>query len=932
MEEWIKIKGAREHNLKCIDVAIPVGRITAITGVSGSGKSTLAFDTLYAEGQRRYVESVSSYTRQFLERMSRPRVDSIEGLRPAVAIGNSEAPRSSRSTVGTGTETYDYLRLLFARIGKTYCRECGVEVASDTVQAAVDEILSRRAGSVLIAFSPGHFEPGEFSKIARHLQASGFLRVYSEGKIFELENLKTTDVRRWRDVLVLVDRIRTDSHNVERLTDSMTTAFEKGGGKAVVITEEEEIVSFDRRFRCNVCGREYPEPTPLLFSFNSPYGACKQCRGFGNILEFDRELVVPDENKSLSAGAIVPWAGQWKPYFLWQFKKLTNKGGIRLDVPFKKLSEEQKSILLHGTKGFAGVMPFLERLKKKSYKSNARFLVKKFQRQVVCHECNGDRLRKEALDVKVGSQNISAITSMNVDSAVEFFSSLSLTTYEEQVTGRILSEIKSRLGFLKEVGLGYITLDRLSRTLSGGELRRIEIANAMGSGLVDSLYVLDEPTTGLHARDSERLISVLKRLSRAGNTVVVVEHDRDVVRAADWIVDLGPLAGKRGGEVIYQGNLSGLLEHDESLTGRYLSGRERVHVTGKRRTPGGHRIVIKGAREHNLKDFTVEIPVGLFVCVTGVSGSGKSTLVSDILYRQLAFEKGKSVLKAGAHAGLEGEDLISDVRLVDQTSIGKTPRSNPVTYVKAFGPIREIFASLLESRKRGHTPGTFSFNVPGGRCETCQGAGSIKVEMYFLADVFVTCDACGGTRYRKEILDIRYRGKNISQVLDLTVDEAISFFSGHPGACEKLWILKTVGLGYLTLGQPANALSGGEAQRLKIAAELMESSARGVLYVLDEPTVGLHPADVKNLVEVLHKLVERGNTVLVVEHNVEFIASADYCIDLGPEGGDEGGYVVACGTPEEIAGAQGSYTGKYLTRYLGVSSRGASNRRSRNRK
>ena len=932
MEEWIKIKGAREHNLKCVDVAIPVGRITAITGVSGSGKSTLAFDTLYAEGQRRYIESVSSYTRQFLERMSRPDVDSIEGLRPAVAIGDSEAPRSTRSTLGTTTEIYDYLRLLFARIGRTFCSACGIEVVSDTVQGAVDQIVNHKTGAVLIAFPLGHFEPKEFPAIAEQLRAAGFLRVYSDGNILELENLKAVDSGKLREILVVVDRIPAKGRDVERLTDSMATAFEKGTGRAVVITEDDEVLRFDRSFRCNVCGKEYPEPTPLLFSFNSPYGACKQCRGFGNILEFDLELIVPEETKTLSEGAIAPWAGQWKPYFLWQFKKLTKTTGIRLDVPFRKFSEEQKNILLHGTKGFAGVMPFLERLKRKSYKSNARFLVKKFQRPVVCHECNGNRLRPEALNVRVGGQNIAATTSMNVDRAVEFFSSLSLSPYEEQVASRILSEIKSRLYFLKEVGLSYITLDRLSRTLSGGELRRIEIANALGSGLVDSLYVLDEPTTGLHARDSERLISVLKHLSRTGNTVVVVEHDRDVVRAADWIVDLGPLAGKKGGEVVYQGELRDLLQNDESLTGRYLSGKERVHVSEKRRKPGKHSIVVKGAAEHNLKDLTVEIPTGLFVCVTGVSGSGKSTLVSDIIYRQLAFEKGKSVLKAGAHDGLSGGDSISDVRLVDQTPIGKTPRSNPVTYVKAFGPIREIFASLLESRKRGYTAGTFSFNVTGGRCETCEGAGSIKVEMFFLADVFVTCDSCGGTRYRKEVLDIKYRGRNISQVLGLTVDEAISFFSGHPSACQKLWILKTVGLGYLTLGQPANALSGGEAQRLKIAAELLEASARRVLYILDEPTVGLHPADVKNLVEVLHKLVERGNTVLVVEHNVEFIASADYCIDLGPEGGDEGGFVVARGTPEEIARSKGSYTGKYLTRYLDVSSRYTSDRKSRSRK
>jgi len=925
MDEWIKIKGAAEHNLKCVDVAIPVGKITAITGVSGSGKSTLAFDTLYAEGQRRFIESVSSYTRQFLERMSRPLVESIEGLRPAVAIGASEPPRSARSTVGTGTEIYDFLRLLFARIGRVYCVRCDVEVVSDSVQDAVEKIQNLETGTVLIAFPLEHFQPKEFSAVLKRLLAAGFLRLYFDGKILELEKLNANDQKKLSaagDALVVVDRIQVKRENADRLSDSMTTAFDKGGGKSVAVTSDGRVVKFDRSFRCSICGADYPEPSPLLFSFNSPYGACSTCRGFGNILEFDPELIVPDESKTLAEGAIVPWAGQWKPFFLWKFKKLNQKPGIRLDVPFKSLTEEQKRILLHGTKGFPGVFPFLERLKKKTYKSGARFLVKRFQRPVVCHECKGTRLRPEALYVKVGGRNIAEVTSLDVDMAVEFFQSLDLGAFEEQVARRILSEIRTRLYFLREVGLGYITLDRLSRTLSGGELRRIEIANALGSGLVDSLYVLDEPTTGLHARDSERLVSVLKRLSRAGNTVVVVEHDRDVVNSADWIVDLGPLAGRRGGEVVYQGELPGLLLSEESLTGLYLSGKARVNPPGERRKPGRKKVVVKGAREHNLKNLTVEIPAELFVCVTGVSGSGKSTLVSDIIYRQLAFEKGKSVLKAGSHDALLGGELISDVRLVDQAPIGKTPRSNPVTYVKAFGPIREIFASTLEARKRRYTAGTFSFNVPGGRCEHCEGAGSIKVEMYFLADVFVTCDVCCGRRYKKEVLDIEYKGRNISQVLDLTVDEAISFFSGHPAACEKLWILKTVGLGYLTLGQPANALSGGEAQRLKIAAELLESGARHVLYILDEPTVGLHPADVRGLVEVLHKLVERKNTVLAVEHNIEFVASADYCIDLGPEGGDEGGRVVAFGTPEEVAKAKGSYTGKYLTRYFAASNRG----------
>ena len=916
MTEWIRIRGARQHNLKNVDVDIPVGMITVVTGVSGSGKSTLAFDTLYAEGQHRYMESVSSYTRQFLERMARPDVDSIEGLRPAVAIGSSEAPRSSRSTVGTSTEIYDYVRLLFARVGTTYCSNCGIPVASDSVETAEEEVTRRSGKQVLVGFPLGQIGFRELNALSAGLQAAGFVRVYSEGRVFDLAELAQGDFKKQREVFVLVDRLRVASGGRERLRDSLATAFEKGGGKAVVVLEDGETLRFDRGFRCSKCGREYPEPTPLLFSFNSPYGACPNCRGFGNVLEFAPDLVVPDETKTLAQDAILPWAGQWRSYFMAELRKFSKRSGLPLDVPFSRLTQDQKEALFHGAEGFMGVMQFLERLKRKRYRSSARFLVKRFQRPVLCHACGGSRLRPEALCVRLGGEHIAAVSGKDVSAALEFFARLSLSPQQEKVAERVLHEVWSRLNFLNEVGLGYITLDRLSRTLSGGELRRIEIANALGSGLVDSLYVLDEPTTGLHARDSERLVSVLKHLSGTGNTVLVVEHDREVVRSADWAVDLGPRAGRRGGEVVYQGDTRGLFECDSSLTGLYLSGRESVPPPRKRRKPGAHKIVVKGAREHNLKNLNVEIPLGLFVCVTGVSGSGKSTLVTDILYRQLALDKQKGTLQPGLHSKVTGSNLVTDVRLVDQTPIGKTPRSNPVTYVKGFAPIRELFASTLEARKRKYTAGTFSFNVAGGRCETCQGAGSTKVEMYFLADVFVPCHTCGGSRYRREVLDVRYRGKNITQVLDLTVDEAISFFSDSPATCEKLWTLKRVGLGYLALGQPATALSGGEAQRLKIARELLEPDATGVLYLLDEPTVGLHPDDVKNLVDVLHRLVDRGNTVLVVEHNIELIASCDYCLDLGPEGGEDGGRLVAAGTPEELAGAPGSHTGAYLTRYL----------------
>ncbi|MFH0778186.1 MAG: excinuclease ABC subunit UvrA [Candidatus Eisenbacteria bacterium] len=916
MDEWIRIRGARQHNLKNIDVDVPVGRITAITGVSGSGKSTLAFDTLYAEGQRRYVESVSSYTRQFLERISRPDVDSVHGLRPAVSIGSSEAPRSARSTVGTTTETYDYLRLLYARIGKTYCPECGTIVVSDTLQSSVDRVMARVGETALIAFPLSSSELAGFEETAANLRSGGFLRVYSRGRIFELETLKPEQIRKRSQILVVVDRIAVSRENGARITDSMATAFERGSGSAAVVMGKDEVVRFDREFKCSKCGPDFIQPTPLFFSFNSPYGACKHCRGFGNVLEFEPELIVPDKNKSISQGAILPWANQWRLYFSKELRKLSERTGLRLEIPFGRLNSEEVERVLRGTEGFLGVLPFLEKLKQKSYKSSARFLIKKFQRPILCRECGGQRLRPEALNVRVGGMSIASACAMDVGRARGFFSQLPLSDFERRVAGHVLDEITSRLRFLEEVGLSYVTLDRPSRTLSGGEVRRIELANALGSGLVDTLYVLDEPTTGLHARDSERLVAVLRRLSRAGNTVVVVEHDREVVKAADWVVDLGPLAGRRGGEVVYQGELAGLLEAEDSLTGSYLSGRAKVSAGKKRRKVTSKKILIRGVREHNLKGFDVEIPLGLFVCVTGVSGSGKSSLVTDILFNQIALDKRKGVLQPGLHAGLDGSGLVHDVRLVDQTPIGKTPRSNPVTYVKAFAPIRELFASLPEARKRRYSPGTFSFNIPGGRCETCQGAGSTKVEMYFLADVFVTCDDCGGRRYGKEILEVRYRGRNISQVLELTVDEAMSLFSDRPLACEKLWFLKRVGLGYLTLGQPATSLSGGEAQRLKIARELLDLSARDVLYVLDEPTVGLHPSDVRNLVQILHELVDRGNTVLVVEHNVELIASADYCIDLGPEGGEEGGRLVAAGTPEELIRRADSYTGKYLSRYL----------------
>ena len=1026
--ESIIVRGARTHNLKNIDFEIPHNALTVVTGVSGSGKSSLAFDTIYAEGQRRYVESLSAYARQFLERIEKPDADHIEGIAPAVAIRQKNTTRSPRSTVGTATEVYDYLRLLFARIGRTYCIQCGTEVKRDTVDEVADAVLGFGEGTRLnvlfpvIASShhtsntnhslndviPDRFsgeelfdkprtgsaftvkadsstahqdsqanptaslgmtgtkgrgkkktrkpvQPASFDATRARLfelRQRGFNRLFQRGRIFEFSTPESLlDINFAEPVFVLVDRISVASDSRARIVDATEIGFRESGEvifqTAPRENESPQQLRFSQRFECKNCGIKYAEPEPRLFSFNNPYGACPRCQGFGNTIDFDLALVIPDTSRTLNEGAIDPWTKpKYRPYAT-EMKRFARSAGIPLDVAWANLEPEQQKLIINGDRKFPGIRGFFNYLERKKYKLHVRVLLSRYRGYSVCSECNGARLRREAQQVKIGGKNICEVCSMTVEDAGKFFEQVQLRAQESDIAERLLHEIRSRLRFLNEVGLEYLRLDRLTSTLSGGEAQRIQLATSLGSNLVGTLYVLDEPSIGLHNRDTHRLINILHGLRDLGNTVLVVEHDPDVMRASDYILDLGPGAGEHGGRIVAGGTYEQIQRTPGSLTGRYLADELHIQVPTSRRKPGRRQITIQGARAHNLKNIDVTIPLGILVAITGVSGSGKSTLLHDVLYQALSRMKKQSENshfsqnqgevghppRPSVLDAIEGEEFIDEIVLVDQSPIGRTPRSNPVTYIKAFDGIRDLFAATPEAHKRGFSAGHFSFNVPGGRCETCQGDGTVTVEMQFLADVELLCEECKGRRFKPEVLEVRYRGKNIHEALEMTVREAMHHFAGTPKVSDKLRVLDEVGLGYLRLGQSATTLSGGEAQRVKLAAHLntpgLSQRARhglrarsSILYIFDEPTTGLHFDDISKLLAAFRRLIEAGGSILLIEHNLEVIKTADWVIDLGPEGGERGGYVVGAGPPEWIAELPQSYTGHFLAPVLNGASRG----------
>ncbi len=975
------IRGARTHNLKNIDLTLPAGRLIIVTGVSGSGKSSLAFDTIYAEGQRRYVESLSAYARQFLERMEKPDVDHIDGICPAIAIRQKNSVRNPRSTVGTTTEIHDYLRLFFARIGRTFCRQCGREVERESAETAARELAALPAGTrLLLGFDhavdgadaappaagadeaaapaerpppgertgPGEAssprerpEPGARSEDApaalpadpvsaavAGLRKRGFARILVDdpdgpdaagGRVSRLDEVDSARLAGRRALRVVLDRVRVGPDLLGRMTDSIETAYLEGGGSAFAIEVDGDgrlaaEHRFSERFECRACGIGYEPPQPRLFSFNNPFGACPTCHGFGNVIELDLKLVVPDPAKSIRRQAIEPWTKpDYKPQ-LTRLMRAAQGGRVRLDTPWRELTDAERDFVVEGDgAGYAGVRGFFASLERKKYKMHVRVFLNRYRGYVTCPGCDGSRLRPEARGVRVAGRTIDEVCALTVGEAAVFFDGLALSDGEGAVADRLVREIRRRLSFLRDVGLDYLTLDRLASTLSGGEAQRINLATALGSALVGTLYVLDEPSIGLHPRDNERLIAILRKLRDQGNTVLVVEHDADTIRTADVVVDLGLGAGEQGGRVIHAGSFDALLEDPQSLTAKYMRGDLTIPLPSSRRKhPQPLAIRVAGAREHNLRDIDVEVPLNTLTCVTGVSGSGKSTLVHDVVYAAIKRQKGGWDKRVGRHDRLDGAELVTDVTLVDQTPIGRTPRSNPVTYLKAFDPIRELFSQTRDARAAGLTPGHFSFNVPGGRCDGCEGEGVVRVEMQFLADVFVPCDECGGRRFKPQVLDVRYRGRNVDDVLDMTVREALAFFAGSAKIGRRLRLLDEIGLGYLRLGQPATTLSGGEAQRIKIASHLAARKADRTLYILDEPTTGLHFDDVAKLLTAFRKLLQAGNSLLVIEHNLDVVKSADWVIDLGPEGGEGGGCVVAAGTPEQIAMDGGSHTGRHL--------------------
>ncbi len=942
-QDAIRVRGARVHNLKNIDFEIPHNAITVVTGVSGSGKSSLAFDTVYAEGQRRYIESLSAYARQFLERIEKPDVDEVTGIAPAIAIRQKNSTRNPRSTVATATEIYDYLRLLYARVGHTFCVKCGEEVKKDSIDEIAERVLKLPAGRRFYVLYPLVLQtgtPADPTKPGRvrkplpaaesvkqtlgSLQKRGFNRLYQGGRVYEFSSPETLlDVNFAKPVYVLVDRLALAPEIRSRLMDSIEICYREGRGEAILefVPEQTgaspERMIFSERFECKKCGIVYQEPEPRLFSFNNPYGACPRCQGFGNTIDFDLDRVIPDKSKTLAEGAIEPWTKPRYRQVVQDLKTYAKAKGIPIHVPFRQLTEQQRKWIIDGDpkEDFEGVTPFFKRLEYKKYKLYIRVFLSRYRGYAMCPDCKGTRLRQEARAVRVAGKSITEACEMTVAEARAFFSGMQLSPAETTIAGKVLEEVQQRLRFLDEVGLDYLTLDRLTSTLSGGEAQRIQLATSLGSHLVGALYVLDEPSIGLHPRDTHRLISILKSLRELGNTLLVVEHDADTIRAADYVMDLGPGAGEHGGKITFAGTQKELETDTHSLTARYLSGELHIPVPGTRRKTQGKFLKILKARSHNLKEVDLMIPLGMIVAITGVSGSGKSTLVYDVLYKTLQAKRNGGNWREACE-NIEGDAALTAVELVDQSPIGRTPRSNPATYLKAFDPIREIFASTPDAKKRGYTAGHFSFNIPGGRCEACQGDGTVTVEMRFLADVELICEECKGTRYKSGILDVRYHGKNVHDVLDMTVHEALAFFAGTPKVTSKLKILEEVGLGYLRLGQSASTLSGGEAQRLKLAAHLTRQENTGVLYIFDEPTTGLHFDDISKLLAAFRKLLEGGASVLIIEHNLDVIKSADWVIDLGPEGGERGGRLVACGTPEQVARNAQSYTGKFLARVL----------------
>jgi excinuclease ABC subunit A len=930
--ETIIIRGARQHNLKNIDVELPRNKLVIITGLSGSGKSTLAFDTLYAEGQRRYVESLSTYARQFLERMEKPDVDLIEGLSPAIAIEQKTASHNPRSTVGTVTEIYDYLRLLFARVGTPHCYACGRPISSQTLDQIVDQVLDLPQGTRIIILAPlVSGQKGTHDKLIKRLRQEGFARVRIDGQTLDIEDVRKLNKNKKHTIDVVVDRLIISSKIKNRLADSLELALSQADGLVTVDTAESGPVLFSEKSACAQCGISYPEFTPASFSFNSPQGACPHCDGLGAMTEFDPDLVIPDPALSLREGAVAPWANRNSVYFIDFLEALTQHYGVDIYTPYHDLPEDFKKVLLYGSgrdkitfyfeqktrrfsyrKAFEGVLPNLERRYMETDSYEMREEIKQYMNFRPCSACQGAKLNRESRSVRIGDLTITEVTCLSVAKARTFFETLPLKGKKAFIAQRILKEISERLGFLENVGLAYLTLDRSANTLSGGESQRIRLATQIGSKLTGVLYVLDEPSIGLHYRDNQRLLTTLRQMRDLGNTVIVVEHDEETIRASDFVVDMGPGAGINGGQVVFAGAPADLATQDQSLTGQYLSGRKRIEVPVRRRNGKAHALTIKGACANNLKNLTVSLPLGRFICITGVSGSGKSTLVLETLYRSLAQHLYRAKIRTRPLGTLEGLEHIDKVVNIDQSPIGRTPRSNPGTYTGVFTHIRERFSQTPEARMRGYKPGRFSFNVKGGRCEACRGDGIIKIEMHFLPDVYVTCDVCHGRRYNRETLEIKYKGQTIADVLNMTVNQARAFFENIGPIRTKLQTLVDVGIGYIHLGQPATTLSGGEAQRVKLARELSKRGTGKTIYILDEPTTGLHSDDIQKLLHVLNRLVDNGNTVIVIEHNLDVIKTADYLIDLGPEGGDDGGHVVGSGTPEELATNPDSYTGQFL--------------------